>query len=62
MSKVRESLDALWCAGEVILFTWMNFLQNELLDTLSLTSALSVGADAFSAIIDHDSAVNKQVM
>jgi len=62
MRQVRESLDALWCFGEVVLFTWINFLQNELIDTLAVTSPLSVGADAFTAIIDHNSAVNKQVI
>ena len=59
---MRESLDALWCAGDVVLFTWMNFLQNDVTDTLSVSSPLTVNADVLSAVIDHDTAVYKQVV
>jgi len=59
--QVRESLDALWSFGDVVLFAWMSFLQNEVIDALSITSPLSVGADALTAILDHENAVYKQV-
>jgi len=59
--QVRESLDELWSAGDVVLFTWMNLLQNDIINTLSVSSPLSVTADTLTAVIDHDTAVYKQV-
>ena len=60
--QLRESLDKLWCAGDVVLFTWINFLQNDVVALLSISSPLSVSADGLTAIIDHDAAVYKQVL
>jgi len=61
IKQVRELLDALWSVGNVVLFTWMNFLQNDLVTSLSLSSPLSLSADALSAVIDHDTAIYNQV-
>ena len=61
LKQLRESLDKLWCAGEVVLFTWMNFLQNDLIDSLSITSPLCVNAVTLTVVIDHDNAIYRQV-
>jgi len=61
MVQVRDTLDGLWSVGDVVLFTWMSFLQNDLIDALSITSLLSVTADAFAAIVDHENIIHKQV-
>jgi len=59
---VRESLDALWSVGNVVLYTWMSFLQNDMLDALNVCSPLTVDqAESLAAILDHDATVYKQV-
>jgi len=58
---VRESLDALWSVGNVVLFTWISFLQNEMIDTLNLRSPLSLDADSLAAVMRHDAAIYQQV-
>lgn len=61
MKLVRESLDALWSVGNVVLFTWMSFLQNDVMDSLGINSSLTVSAESFASILDHDTAIYKQV-
>jgi len=59
---MRESLDSLWSVGNVVLFAWMSFLQNDILDTLNIRSPFTVSqADTHAAIIDHDAARYKEV-
>ena len=61
MTLVRESLDALWSVSDVVLFKWMSFLQNDVMDALNISSPLSVSAESLTAIMDHDTAVYRQV-
>ena len=61
MTLVRESLDALWSVGDVVLFKWMSFLQSDVMDALNISSPLSVNAESLTAIMDHDTAVYRQV-
>ena len=60
---VRNQLDELWntSQGGVILFIWMSFLMNDLLEHLSITSPLFVGADALTAVVDNDQVMRKNV-
>jgi len=54
-------LDALWSVGDVVLFKWMSFLQSDVMDALNISSPLSVNAESLTAIMDHDTAVYRQV-
>ena len=61
--SLRDALDEMWenGNGSVILFIWINFLQNDILESLDVTSPLLVNADTLASILDNDKMMLRKV-
>lgn len=64
IKKLRSKLDEIWMSsqGSVVLFMWMNFLQNDLLDSLRVTPPLLVNGETLAAILDYDQTMQNKVL